>query len=82
MLFVVSPGRNITEKLPEFGLFIPLASSDGDSDFVSRNNGEPDICIVRGSTEKYSNKQKQEIIQLVLMVKREKANFVVNLILL
>lgn len=79
MLFVVSPGRNITEKLPEFGLFIPLASSDGDSDFVSRNNGEPDICIVRGSTKKYSNKKK---IHLVLMVKREKSNFVVNLILL
>lgn len=50
-LFVdVSPGRKITEKLPEFELFITFASFDGDSDFVSRNSGEPDKCIVRGST--------------------------------
>lgn len=43
-LLSVSPGRNITEKLPDDELFITPASSDGDehdSDFVSRNKGEP-----------------------------------------
>lgn len=48
-----SPGRNITEKPPLLLLFITVVSSDGDehvSDFVSRNSGEPDKCIVRGST--------------------------------
>lgn len=50
----VSPGRKITEKPPEFELFITPLSSDGDehdSDFVSRNNGDPDRCIERGSTK-------------------------------
>lgn len=43
----VSPGRKITEKLPVDVLFITPVSSDGidgdehDSDFVSRNNGDP-----------------------------------------
>lgn len=40
----VSPGRKITEKLPADELFITPVSSDGDehdSDFVSRNNGDP-----------------------------------------
>lgn len=40
----VSPGRKITEKLPADVLFITPDSSDGDehdSDFVSRNNGDP-----------------------------------------
>lgn len=44
LLIGVSPGRKITEKLPVDELFITPASSDGDehdSDFVSRNNGEP-----------------------------------------
>lgn len=54
LLIDVSPGRNITEKPPLLLLFITVVSSDGEehvSDFVSRNNGDPDRCIVRGSTE-------------------------------
>lgn len=53
LLIDVSPGRNITENPPLLLLFITLVSSDGEghvSDFVSRNSGEPDKCIVRGST--------------------------------
>lgn len=53
LLIAVSPGRNITENPPLLLLCITVASSDGDehvSDFVSRNSGEPDICMVRGST--------------------------------
>lgn len=53
LLIGVSPGRNITENPPLLLLFITVVSSDGDehvSDFVSRNSGEPDMCIVRGST--------------------------------
>lgn len=45
LLIGVSPGRKITEKLPADELFITPVSSDGDehdSDFVSRNNGDPD----------------------------------------
>lgn len=44
LLIGVSPGRKITEKLPVDELFITPASSDGDehdSDFVSRNKGDP-----------------------------------------
>lgn len=46
LLIGVSPGRKITEKLPPDELFITPVSSDGDehdSDFVSRNKGEPKI---------------------------------------
>lgn len=53
LLIDVSPGRNITENPPLLLLFITVVSSDGDehvSDLVSRNRGEPDRCIVRGST--------------------------------
>lgn len=53
LLVDVSPGRNITENPPLLLLFITVVSSDGEehvSDFVSRNSGEPDKCIVRGST--------------------------------
>lgn len=42
-VIAVSPGRKITEKLPDV-LFITPVSSDGDehdSDFVSRSNGDP-----------------------------------------
>lgn len=44
LLIGVSPGRKITEKLPADELFITPVSSDGDehdSDFVSRNKGDP-----------------------------------------
>lgn len=59
LLIGVSPGRKITENPAEFELFITPASSDGDehdSDFVSRSNGDPDRCIVRGSTIKHDEK--------------------------
>lgn len=44
LLIGVSPGRKITEKLPADELFITPVSSEGDehdSDFVSRNKGDP-----------------------------------------
>lgn len=54
LLIDVSPGRNITENPALLLLFITVESSVGDehvSDLVSRSNGgEPDKCIVRGST--------------------------------
>lgn len=63
LLIGVSPGRKITEKPPGFELFITPVSSDGDeqdSDFVSRRRGDPDRCIVRGSTGR-RKKGKEEI---------------------
>lgn len=61
LLIGVSPGRKITEKLPDDELFITPASSDGDehdSDFVSRNKGDPvikttikiDYCMLKPNT--------------------------------
>lgn len=55
LLIDVSPGRNITENPPLLLLFITAGSSVGEehvSDFVSRNSGEPDKCMVRGSTDR------------------------------